>query len=128
MVINDPEVVAEVEAAFADYEAALSANDVARLDGHFWASGHTVRYGVGECLYGQEEILAYRKGNARGTTKKAIRLVTTTFGRDFATVSIEFTRDGLGKIGRQQQSWVRLPEGWRVVAAHVSMIDPPAGG
>ena len=124
MEINDPAVVAEVTAAFEDYEDALSTADVARLDGHFWNSPHTIRYGVAECLYGRDEIVAFRKA-APGTTKNRIRLVVTTFGRDFATVSVEFTRKGLARIGRQQQSWARLPEGWRVVAAHVSMIDPP---
>ena len=125
MEINIPAVVAEVEAAFADYERALGVPDVEALDGHFWNSPHTVRYGAGECLYGREEIVAYRKAS-KGTAKNVIRCVTTTFGRDFATVSVEFTRDGLSLIGRQQQSWARLPEGWRVVAAHVSFIEPPA--
>jgi hypothetical protein len=125
MEINNPVVVAEVTAAFEDYEDALGVADVARLDGHFWNSPHTIRYGVAECLYGREEIVAYRQAS-KGTSKNRRRLVVTTFGQDFATVSVEFTRDGLAKIGRQQQSWARLPEGWRVVAAHVSFIDPPA--
>jgi hypothetical protein len=127
MEINIPEVLAEVTAAFEDYEAALASNDVARLDGHFWNSEHTIRYGVAECLYGRDEILAFRKGRPGGTRKDARRRVITTYGRDFGTTSIEFTRgDGMGKIGRQQQTWARMPEGWRVVAAHVSFIDPPA--
>jgi hypothetical protein len=125
MEINNPDVVAEVTGAFEDYEDALGVADVDRLDGHFWHSPHTIRYGVAECLYGREEIVAYRKAS-KGTRKNRRRLVVTTFGQDFATVSVEFTRDGLAKIGRQQQSWARLPEGWRVVAAHVSFIDPPA--
>jgi hypothetical protein len=126
MEINIPEVLAEVTAAFNDYEDALTRNDVDRLDGHFWNSPHTIRYGVAECLYGRDEILAFRQGRPSGTGKDVRRLVITTYGRDFGTTSVEFTRgDGAGKIGRQQQSWARMPEGWRVVAAHVSFIDPP---
>jgi hypothetical protein len=121
MVINDPVVVSEVTAVFEAYETALMANDIKALDWLFWASSHTVRYGVGENLYGEDEIMAFRKTRLGGSPLRMLtRTVITTFGRDFATANAEFTRDGLGRVGRQSHSWVRLPEGWRIVAAHVS--------
>jgi ketosteroid isomerase-like protein len=125
--IDIPEVKAEVEAAFAGYEAALVANDVEALDGFFRADARTVRFGGGENLYGIEEIRAFRKGRSpAGLARTLERTVITTFGRDFAVASTMFRResDG-GRVGRQQQTWVRFPEGWRVVAAHVSAL--PAG-
>jgi hypothetical protein len=126
MELNRPEVLAEVTAAFADYERALVDNDVATLDRLFWASSHVVRYGVGECLYGQDEILAFRKARpSAGLMRTVTRTAITTFGTDMATTNVEFTREGVAKIGRQSQTWVRLPEGWRVVSAHVSLIDRP---
>ena len=126
MEINRPDVLAEVTAVFAEYERALVENDVEMLDRLFWASPHTVRYGAGECLYGQDEILAFRKARPSvGLMRTVTRTAITTYGRDTATTNIEFTREGVGKIGRQSQTWVRLPEGWRVVSAHVSLIDPP---
>jgi hypothetical protein len=119
--IDIPEVAAEVAAAFRRYERALVSNDVAVLDELFWQSPHTVRYGAGELLYGHEEIARFRAARpATGLARKILREAITTFGRDFATASIHFERDG--RIGRQMQTWVRLPEGWRVVAAHVSMM------
>jgi Protein of unknown function (DUF3225) len=121
--INLPEMVAEVTAAFARYEAALVANDVATLDELFWKAPHTVRYGVTENLYGHDEIKAFRAGRSpAGLARSLQRTVITTFGRDFATASTEFRRAGNPRIGRQTQSWVRFPEGWRVVAAHVSLL------
>ncbi|MEM7529937.1 MAG: oxalurate catabolism protein HpxZ [Pseudomonadota bacterium] len=127
MEINIPEVHAEVTAAFETYEKALTGNDVAVLDQLFWDSAHVVRYGVTECLYGQDEILAFRKARpSSGLDRRLTRTVITTFGRDFATASTEFSRDGTARIGRQQQTWARLAEGWRVVAAHVSFMDVPA--
>ena len=121
MQINDPGVLAEVEAAFRRYEAALAANDVAVLDALFWNSPHTLRYGVGENLYGFDEIAAFRVSRpAAGLERTLTRTVITTPGRDFATADTEFLRPGVDRIGRQSQTWVRLPEGWRVVAAHVS--------
>jgi hypothetical protein len=121
LTINDPVVVAEVTAVFQAYEAALMANDIRALDWLFWASPHTVRYGVGENLYGEDEILAFRKSRLGGSPQRILeRTVITTFGRDFATANAEFRRDGDGRVGRQSQAWVRLPEGWRIVAAHVS--------
>jgi hypothetical protein len=122
--INIPEVVAEVEAAFARYEKALVNNDVAVLEGLFWDDDHTIRYGIGENLYSMEEIRAFRRARSPvGLMRRLERTVITTFGRDFATASTLFRRDSApGQVGRQMQSWVRLPEGWRVVAAHVSTI------
>ena len=126
MDINLPDVHAEVAAVFARYEHALVHNEVAVLDELFWTSPHTIRYGVGENLYGAAEILAFRKARpAAGLARNLQRTVITTFGRDFATAMTEFRRDGSAKLGRQSQTWVRLPQGWRVVAAHVSLIDAP---
>jgi hypothetical protein len=123
MTINDPAVVAEVTAAFAAYEAALMANDVAALDALFWASPLTVRYGIGETLYGQDEILAFRKARPGGSPQRRLtRTVITTFGQDYATANTEFLRDGSSRIGRQSHAWARLPQGWRIVAAHVSLM------
>jgi hypothetical protein len=112
MVIDDPAVVAEVRAAFDRYETALMANDTAALDSLFWNSPHTVRYGNGENLYGIEEIRAFR--SARSTVDLA---------RELATASTLYRRLGSGKTGRQMQTWLRTPDGWRVVAAHVSFVD-----
>lgn len=118
---NIPEVVAEVTGALARYEQALVGNDVAVLDELFWHSPHTVRYGATELLYGYDEIAQFRAARSpAGLARTVLRQVVTTFGRDFATASIHFDRSG--RIGRQMQTWVRLPEGWRVVAAHVSMM------
>ncbi len=125
MHINDPDVLAELEAAFASYEAALAGNDVAGLDAAFWTSPHTIRYGVGENLYGHDEIAAFRAARSpAGLDRTLARTVLTTYGRDFGTASTLFRRAAApGRLGRQMQSWVRFPEGWRVVAAHVSLID-----
>jgi hypothetical protein len=130
MEINLPEVRAEVEAAFARYEDALVSNDVATLRTLFWESAHTIRYGIAENLYGADEIAAFRSARpAVGLARRLSRTVITTYGRDFATASTLFEREGQpGKIGRQMQSWVRMAEGWRVVAAHVSVIDQPRIG
>ncbi len=127
MEINNPAVVAEVEAAFARYEQALVTNDVAVLDELFWDDAHTIRYGGGENLYGIEEIRAFRSARSpQGLMRTLAGTVITTFGRDFATASTLFSREGMvGKVGRQQQTWVRFPVGWRVVAAHVSVIAEP---
>ena len=122
MMIDDPTVLAEVTAAFDLYEAALMANDIAVLDGLFWESAKALRYGVGETLYGTEEIQAFRKARPGGSPQRRIlRKSITTFGTDFATANVEFARDGGGPLGRQSQCWVRLPEGWRITAAHVSL-------
>lgn len=124
MTVNDPAVLADVKAAFARYEAALVGNDVATLDALFWEDPRTIRYGPAESLYGREEILAFRQARpAAGLARTLRRTVITTFGADMATANTEFTREGSPRIGRQSQTWVRRPEGWRVVAAHVSFRD-----
>jgi len=124
MKINDPAVLAEVEAAFAAYEKALTTNDVATLDRLFRNAPETLRYGVGENLYGYPEIAAFRAGRSpAGLMRTLERTWITTYGDDFATANTLFRRESLpGKVGRQSQSWVRFPEGWCVVAAHVSII------
>jgi len=122
--INLPDVLAEVTAVFAAYEDALVHNKVEVLDALFWDSPHTLRYGAGENLYGFEAIQAFRAGRpAQGLARSVTHTVITTYGRDFATTNIEFRRVGSEKLGRQSQTWLRLPEGWRVVSAHVSLID-----
>lgn len=128
MDVNLPDVRAEVEAAFARYERALVANDLAVLDELFWADPRTVRYGAAEVLYGIEAIRAFRDARpAQGLARTLERTVITTFGRGFATASTLFTRGTApGKLGRQQQSWARLVPGWRIVAAHVSIIPLPS--
>ena len=125
MQIDIPEVKAEVEAAFAAYEQALVTNDVPTLEALFWDHERTIRYGIGENLYGMDAIRAFRRARAPvGLMRTTAKTVITTFGRDFATTSTLFYREtNPGKVGRQQQSWVRMPEGWRVVAAHVSVVD-----
>jgi hypothetical protein len=125
MEIDLPEVVAEVLQAFERYERALVSNDVALLDALFRDDPRTIRYGSGENLYGYEEIKAFRSARSpAGLARTLSKTVITTYGRDVAIASTLFHRDSApGKLGRQMQTWVRLPEGWRVVAAHVSMID-----
>ncbi len=129
MEINLPDVVAEVTAEFQRYEKALVSNDVATLDAIFRDSPHTIRYGATENLYGYAEIMAFRAARspvALGRTTS--RTVITTYGRDFAVASTLYERPSApGRIGRQMQTWVRFPEGWRVVAAHVSLMEPPKG-
>jgi hypothetical protein len=127
MDVNLPAVKAEVEAAFALYERALVTNDVDALQTLFWNSPHTIRYGIGENLYGYDEIGAFRAARSPiGLARTTSRTVITTFGNDFATASTLFHRTtNPSKVGRQMQSWARTPEGWRVVAAHVSVIDAP---
>lgn len=123
MELNLPEVVAEVTTAFNRYEKALNANDVPTLNELFWRSPRTIRYGIAEQLYGHEEIAGFRA--ARPTvdiTRTLTRVVITTFGRDFATASCEYRRNESGRAGRQMQTWLRTEEGWRVVAAHVSLL------
>lgn len=124
MEINIPEVVAEVEAAFAQYETALVTNDVPTLEALFRDDPLTIRYGVAENLYGMDEIRAFRRARSPVGVERTIeRTVITTYGRDFATANTLFRREATaGRIGRQSQTWVRCPEGWRVVSAHVSLI------
>jgi hypothetical protein len=125
MKINDPQILAEVEAAFARYETALVGNDVETLTALFWKSPVTIRYGIAENLYGSEAIAAFRTARSPlGLAREISRTVITTYGDNFATASTLFHRASApGKVGRQMQSWARLPEGWRIVAAHVSLID-----
>lgn len=126
MDINLPDVHAELSAVFARYEDALVNNRVDVLDELFWTSEHTVRYGAGENLLGIEAIRAFRLARpSQGLQRTLERTVITTFGRDFGTAMTEFRREGGNKLGRQSQTWVRMDTGWRVVAAHVSVIDPP---
>jgi hypothetical protein len=123
MQINLPDVLAEVTAAFNRYEKALVANDVAVLDALFWNSAHTLRYGVTENLYGYEAIRDFRAGRpAQNLERAVLKTVITTYGGDFATANIEFQRAGSASSGRQSQTWMRTPDGWRVVSAHVSLL------
>jgi hypothetical protein len=125
--IDLPDVLAEVKAAFERYEVALTTNDVETLDELFSQKPTTVRLGIAENLFGYEAIKAFRAARSpQGLQRTLENTVITTYGRDFAVASTLFRRAGGNKLGRQQQSWVRFPEGWRVVAAHVSLIDPPA--
>jgi hypothetical protein len=128
MEIDLPDVVAEVTAAFARYEKALMANDVAELDAIFHNDPRTIRYGGTENLYGYREIEAFRAARSpAGLARTLSKTVITTYGRDFAVASTLFARAAApGKIGRQMQTWVRFNDGWHVVAAHVSLIDLPA--
>jgi hypothetical protein len=125
MDINLPAVKMEVEAAFALYETALVTNDVDTLQELFWNSPHTIRYGLSENLYGHQEISAFRAARSPvGLARTTSRTVITTYGNDFATAATLFHRETTpGKVGRQMQTWARTPDGWRVVAAHVSVID-----
>jgi hypothetical protein len=128
MDIDDPIAKAELEDAFRRYEVALTTNDVAVLDELFKNAPYTVRYGATEVLHGYAEIAAFRAARpSQGLKRALIKTVITTFGRDFGTASTTFRREGGTKLGRQMQTWVRFPgEGWRVVAAHVSLMDEPA--
>jgi AtzH-like len=127
MEIDLPEVVAEVHEAFGRYEQALVSNDVPALNAFFRDDPRTIRYGAGEILYGSDEIKAFRAARSPVALGRTIsRTVITTFGRDFAVASTLYERPSApGKTGRQMQTWAKFPEGWRVVAAHVSLIDKP---
>ena len=128
MEVNIPSVVAEVSDEFVRYEKALVTNDVQALDHFFLDRPEVIRYGGGENLYGYAEIQAFRASRpADGLERDLERLVITTYGEDFAIASTMFRRPGMnGKVGRQMQTWVRMPQGWRIVAAHVSVIADPA--
>lgn len=121
MTIDDPTVLAEVTDAFRAYEAALMADDLASLDALFHDAPTTVRYGVGEVLYGADEIRAFRAGRDGSPQRRLGRVAITAYGPDFATASAEFYREGDMRRGRQSQTWVRFPQGWKIVAAHVSI-------
>jgi Protein of unknown function (DUF3225) len=125
MTINDPEVVAELKALYPLYEEALVANDVEKLLAMFWADPKVMRFGANENLYGPEELEAFRKSRPRINLARTVkRLDIVSFGRDFASITLEFEREsGSGKVsGRQSQVWVRLEQGWRIVQAHVSLL------
>src|SRR5215813_9166011 len=125
MEIDLPDVLAEVTAQFARYETALVSNDVAGLDELFRNDSRTLRYGIGENLYGYDEIMAFRAARSPvGLMRRTEKTVITTYGRDTAVASTLFYRDSApGRVGRQMQTWIRFPEGWRIVAAHVSVSD-----
>jgi hypothetical protein len=124
MQINLPYVVDEVAKAFRDYEDALLRHDVPALDRWFWYDPSTVRYGVAENLLGGEAIRQYRRNAAPAHPSRRLQnTVVTTFGRDYATVSTEFASDDVARSGRQMQTWVRMSDEWRIVAAHVSLIS-----
>uniref|UniRef100_A0A7S4V925 DUF4440 domain-containing protein n=1 Tax=Alexandrium monilatum TaxID=311494 RepID=A0A7S4V925_9DINO len=121
--INLPAVLAEVQREFQRYERALCTNDVAVLDELFLESEETLRYGVGENLYGYEAIKAFRSGRAPPGDRELLRTKITSYGRDVAVANCEFRRGPGARLGRQSQTWLRTPQGWRVVAAHVSLMD-----
>jgi hypothetical protein len=126
MQINDPATVAELLELYPRYEAALVSNDVETLTAMFWASPYAIRLGAGENLYGVDEIEAFRKSRpAINLARSMVRLEIVAFGTDFGSITLEFERDSPGGVvrGRQSQVWVRLPEGWRIVSAHVSMLS-----
>ena len=127
MEIDLPDVLAEVGAEFARYEAALVGNDTATLGQLFRDDPRTLRYGVGENLYGYEAIQAFRAARSpAGLMRSTAKTVITSYGRDTAVASTLFYRDSApGRVGRQMQTWIRFSEGWRIVAAHVSIIDEP---
>jgi hypothetical protein len=127
MEVDLPDVLAEVTGQFARYEKALVSNDVAVLDELFRADARTLRYGIGENLYGHAAITAFRAARSpAGLMRRTENTVITTYGRDTAVASTLFYRDSApGRVGRQMQTWVRFPEGWKIVAAHVSIIDEP---
>jgi len=125
MIINASETVAELRALYPQYEAALVENDISTLTSMFWSSEYAVRMGLAENLYGIDEIAAFRKGRSPANLARTVRrLDIVTFGRDFGSITLEFERMVDERLirGRQSQVWVRLPEGWRIVAAHVSLI------
>lgn len=125
MTLNDPEVIAELRALYPRYEQALVTNDVDTLIALFWHDPHVMRFGATENLYGPEQLAAFRQGRpAANLARTVTRMDIVTFGRDFASITLEFERGAEPAIvrGRQSQTWVRLPEGWRIVAAHVSLL------
>lgn len=121
--INQPDIVAEVRAVFDRYEAALTSNDVPVLEELFWNTPETTRYGVGENLYGWDEISAFRHARKTGPFRRALmRTTITTYGRDFATANTEYQREGHDRTGRETKTLLRTPDGWRIVSAHVSLL------
>jgi hypothetical protein len=122
MVIDDPETLAEITAVFEAYEKALLEHDAETLDAMFLHSSKVVRYGVSEAQYGIDEVRRFRAAQ-KPFERTLSRTVITTYGRDIAIASTLFHRpDFPDQVGRQMQTWVRTPQGWRVAAAHVSMM------
>jgi len=127
MEINIPDVVADVKAAFLRYQLAVDTNDVETMNTLFWHSPFTVRFAPNGTLIGHDAIAAYRQTRTTSPSERKLQnTVITTFGRDFAATNTESTKIGKRSIGRQSQSWIRTPQGWRIVAAHVS--DQPNAG
>ncbi|PWR02095.1 oxalurate catabolism protein HpxZ [Meridianimarinicoccus roseus] len=122
MKIDAPEVIAEIAACFARYEAALMTYDPDALDAFFWKDARVLRFGEGECLYGHDAIARFRRTMTQVPQRTLRRTTFTSFGTDFGTANTEFVHDRETRLGRQSQTWVRLPEGWRIVAAHVSFL------
>ena len=121
--LNHPEIVAELTAMSDRYEAALGSNDIPELDILFYHGPETVRYGVGETLYGFTEIAAFRRNRAGGSPPRdVLKRHITAIGTDTGTVDLEFRRHGGTRIGRQSQTWIRTPDGWKIIAAHVSLM------
>ncbi len=121
--VNLPEVMAEVEAAFAAYERALVGNDIEGLNALFWDSPLTLRYGIRELLYSHAEIAKFRRERGPLDMRRTLRNTRiTTFGRDFATANTEYIPHGSDRLGRQSQTWVRTDAGWKIVSAHVSLL------
>ncbi len=122
--IDRPEVVAEIGRVFEAYEAALKRNDAAALNEFFWDDPRALRYGIAENNFGIDEIRRWRNGApAVSATRRLRGTQIVTFGRDAASVSTEFATDDTQALGRQMQIWVRFDAGWRIVAAHVSVIE-----
>lgn len=121
MKINDPKVIEEVTAAFMSYEKALMTDDLDAMANLFRHAPETVRYGVGECLYGYEEIAAFRKGRGGSPQRDLGKVAISSYGDDMATANAEFFREGASSRGRQSQTWVKFEDGWKVVSAHVSL-------
>lgn len=121
MQINNPQILAEVETVFTDYERALAGNDVAALIDFFWQSPHAVRYGATENLYGWKQIASFRKQRPAPAPRILLNTVITTYGEDYANTSTEFRRGDV--YGRQSQSWIRTAQGWKIAAAHVSFLN-----
>jgi len=123
MRLNDPAVLTEVTTAFQYYEKALNDNDVATLTALFWKSPLTIRFGIGENLYGHDAITAFRHARPNIDLRRTLsNTVITTYGDDFATANTEFIKRDTGRRGRQSQTWMRTEAGWRVVSAHVSFL------
>jgi hypothetical protein len=122
--VNLPDVVAEVTVLCEAYEVALMTNDLDTLDALFWSASETLRYGIAENLYGIEEIRAFRIGRSGGSPQRdVLRRVITTHGTDVATCNLEFIRPATGTRGRQSQTWIRTVDGWKIAAAHVSLMN-----